>query len=180
MDTSNRIKASAARVFQRRPDRLARRPGGGCAWRSRTGRLQRISRWMTWWNRLFGSGIALGGAEGSPWARTRGVLRLSPQRGIRSLYDEFATLRRCLGDAIEVLQGTGPERAKVSASIDEALDLRSRATSRWRIPSRPRRSHLLAGWWWSFMSGRSLRRPPPTDGAALVNYTRRADRNPNF
>lgn len=67
-------------------------------------------------------GAHLAGSDVSPWSRTVGVLRISPERGIHALYDEFATLRRCLQDAVEVLGGGPRERALVNIALDEAVD----------------------------------------------------------
>lgn len=67
-------------------------------------------------------GRTLGGAEGHPWTRCRGLLRLSSQRGTQGLHDEFTTLRRCLAEAIEVLGGTSIERAWVTAALEDAAE----------------------------------------------------------
>jgi hypothetical protein len=67
-------------------------------------------------------GRTLEGEESSPWSRTRAVLRLSPERGARALYDEFAALRRCLVDASEVLGGGDWERERINRAVDEAVD----------------------------------------------------------
>ena len=67
-------------------------------------------------------GASLAGNGTSPWSRTRAVLRLSPERGARALYEEFALLRRCLVDAVEVLGGGEQERAMVNRCVDEAVD----------------------------------------------------------
>ncbi|WP_002640676.1 hypothetical protein [Myxococcus hansupus] len=67
-------------------------------------------------------GKTLAGEESSPWSRTRAVLRLSPHRGARALYDEFAALRRCLVDASEVLGGGDWERERINRAVDEAVD----------------------------------------------------------
>lgn len=67
-------------------------------------------------------GHALGGTPGCPWSRARGVLRISPVRGAHALYDEFAVLRRCLTDAVDVLGGGQAERALVNTAVDEAVD----------------------------------------------------------
>jgi hypothetical protein len=67
-------------------------------------------------------GQALLGTPGSPWTRTRGLLRLSPGRGARGLYDEFAALRRCMTDALEVLGGGSEERRIISSALDDAVD----------------------------------------------------------
>jgi hypothetical protein len=67
-------------------------------------------------------GVSLSGEPTSPWSRTRAVLRLSPERGAKGLYEEFALLRRCMVDAVEVLGGGEPERSVVNRSLDEAVD----------------------------------------------------------
>lgn len=67
-------------------------------------------------------GHALEGELGSPWARTRGVLRLAPARGVRMLHDEFAALRRCMTDALEALESPERDRRIVDGAVDEALD----------------------------------------------------------
>ncbi len=67
-------------------------------------------------------GLSLCGEETSAWSRTRAVLRLSPERGARGLYDEFALLRRCLVDAVEVLGGGDSERRVINRAVDEAVD----------------------------------------------------------
>jgi hypothetical protein len=67
-------------------------------------------------------GRSLYGDPSSAWGRTRAVLRLSPERGVRALYDEFAALRRCLVDALEVLGGTDEDRTTVNRAVDEAVD----------------------------------------------------------
>ncbi|HYO71979.1 MAG TPA: hypothetical protein VEU33_38480 [Archangium sp.] len=67
-------------------------------------------------------GNKLEGKEGSPWSRTRAVLRLAPKRGVRALHEEFAALRRCLVDAVEALGGGDAERAVVNQALDEAVD----------------------------------------------------------
>ena len=67
-------------------------------------------------------GNTLAGAGGSAWARCRGVLRLSPSSGTRKVYDEFAALRRCLNDALEVTGALPGEREATNAAVDEAVD----------------------------------------------------------
>jgi hypothetical protein len=67
-------------------------------------------------------GKNLAGEQSSAWSRTRAVLRLSAGRGARALYEEFALLRRCMVDAVEVLGGGDAERAVVNRSVDEAVD----------------------------------------------------------
>jgi hypothetical protein len=111
-----------ARVFTQQPDRLA------AAWR----RVRCIGAPQAHPPNSLLDGLvesfirevghSLAGVETSPWSRTRAVLRLSPERGARGLYDEFAVLRRCLVDAVEVLGGGDPERAVVNRALDEAVD----------------------------------------------------------
>ncbi|SEU37154.1 hypothetical protein [Stigmatella erecta] len=114
--------AGVARVFTQQPDRLA------AAWRRVrcTGSAQHMPP-----QGLLDAlvepfirevGLSLAGNESSAWSRTRAVLRLSPERGARSLYEEFAVLRRCMVDAVEVLGGGDAERAVVNRAVDEAVD----------------------------------------------------------
>jgi hypothetical protein len=67
-------------------------------------------------------GLDLAGQPGSPWRRCRGVLRLSPARGPRALYEEFAALRHCLLEMISDLGGTEPQRQRVLRAINESVD----------------------------------------------------------
>jgi hypothetical protein len=111
-----------ARVFTQQPDRLA------AAWRRvRCLGTSPVHPPNSLLDGLVESfirevGHSIAGEESSPWSRTRAVLRLSPERGARGLYDEFAVLRRCLVDAVEVLGGGDPERAVVNRALDEAVD----------------------------------------------------------
>jgi hypothetical protein len=82
-------------------------------------------------------GFALSGRDGSPWTRSRGVLRISPQRGPHALFDEFAALRRCLNDAIDVLGGGQGERLLVNAALDEAVDSAVALCRRMEQPEAP-------------------------------------------
>ena len=122
MTERSKRSVGVARVFTQQPDRLA------AAWRRvrclgasqvhppnslLDGLVENFIREV---------GLSLAGLESSPWSRTRAVLRLSPERGARGLYDEFAVLRRCLVDAVEVLGGGDPERAVVNRALDEAVD----------------------------------------------------------
>ncbi|HLL04323.1 MAG TPA: hypothetical protein VK539_27305 [Myxococcaceae bacterium] len=123
-DMTERSKRSVgvARVFTQQPDRLA------AAWRRvRCLGASQVHPPNSLLDGLVESfirelGHSLAGEETSPWSRTRAVLRLSPERGARGLYDEFAVLRRCLVDAVEVLGGGDPERAVVNRALDEAVD----------------------------------------------------------
>jgi hypothetical protein len=110
-----------ARVFSQQPHRIA------AAWR----RMRHVeSRGTAPTSLLDGLvepfihelGLSLAGDETSAWSRTRAVLRLSSTRGARSLHEEFASLRRCLVDAVEVLGGGDEERATVNRAVDEAVD----------------------------------------------------------
>ncbi|HEX8705231.1 MAG TPA: hypothetical protein VF815_40745 [Myxococcaceae bacterium] len=123
-DMTERSKRSVgvARVFTQQPDRLA------AAWRRvRCLGASQVHPPNSLLDGLVESfirevGHSLAGLESSAWSRTRAVLRLSPERGARGLYDEFAVLRRCLVDAVEVLGGGDPERAVVNRALDEAVD----------------------------------------------------------
>jgi hypothetical protein len=115
--------AVVARVLARRAERLA------AVWRQ-----VRFSEVMLsgrpWMNQLDGVvesfihelGRTLAGEAGSTWSRTRGLLRLAPQRGRKALLDEFATLRRCLSDAVSMFGGHSGDHAAVEQSLQEAQD----------------------------------------------------------
>lgn len=122
METSRQGGTGSGRVFSKRTDRLA------AAWRAVrcVGGTQGEQP-----NNLLDCvvepfvreiGLSLQGREGSAWSRSTGVLRLSAARGARGLYEEFAALRRCLLDAVEVLQGSPEDRAVINAAIDDAVD----------------------------------------------------------
>ena len=114
--------AGVARVFTHQPGRLA------AAWRRvRCTGSPRLHPPQSLLDGLIEPfirevGLSLSGEQSSPWSRTRAVLRLSPERGARGLYDEFAVLRRCLVDAVEVLGGGDSERAVINRCLDEAVD----------------------------------------------------------
>jgi len=116
------VAAGAARVFAQQPDRVA------AAWRrvryaeGRKGEVPHNLLDDVVEPFICEVGRGLSGNPGSAWARTRGVLRLSPERGVRALYDEFAALRRCLVDALEVLGGTDEDRNTINRAVDEAVD----------------------------------------------------------
>jgi hypothetical protein len=90
-------------------------------------------------------GRSLEGKEGSPWSRTRAVLRLTPQRGARALHEEFSALRRCLVDAVETLGGGDAERAVVNQALDEAVDSAVALMERLANPLAPRPRVPFAG-----------------------------------
>ncbi len=111
-----------ARVLMHQPDRVS------AAWRrlryaqGRKGDLpcNLLDTLVEPFVREIGKRIA--GGDQSPWTRTQGVLRVSPERGVRALYEEFSALRRCLQDTVEVLGGGPRERSIVNSAIDEAVD----------------------------------------------------------
>ena len=118
-----RRAAGVARVFSEQPERLA------AAWRRvrfaegrREGAPPRNQLDSVVEPFIREVGQSLAGQEGSPWSRTRAVLRLVPKRGTRALYEEFSALRRCLVDAVETLGGGDGERAVVNQAVDEAVD----------------------------------------------------------
>lgn len=124
-ERKNRVTAAAAKVakvFDQQPDRVA------AAWRRV--RFSECPKGQVPDNLLDDVvenfvreiGAKLAGAKGSPWSRTRGVLRIAPERGVQALFEEFHALRRCLFDAAEVLGGTPSERAIISAAVDEAVE----------------------------------------------------------
>lgn len=90
-------------------------------------------------------GRSLEGTEGSPWSRTRAVLRLEPQRGARALHEEFEALRRCMVDAVETLGGGDAERAAVNQALDEAVDSAVATLERLTNPLAPRPRVPFAG-----------------------------------
>lgn len=120
-DITEKAPGSLSRVFVHRPDRVA------AAWRrvrfseARTSRLPDNLLDDVVESFVRELGAMLNGASGSPWSRTRGVLRLSPERGPQGLHEEFAALRRCLADACDVLGGTPEERARIDIALDEAV-----------------------------------------------------------
>jgi hypothetical protein len=110
-----------ARMFMEQPERIA------AAWRR--ARFAEVSREEPPpSNQLDGVaapfirelGRSLGGTEGSPWSRTRAVLRLSPGRGEEALRQEFEALRQCLLDAVAAQGGSEAERLLVERAMDEA------------------------------------------------------------
>jgi hypothetical protein len=120
-ETKEQAPGSLSRVFVHRPDRVT------AAWRrvrfaeARTSRLPDNLLDDVVESFVHELGAMLTGAPGSPWSRTRGVLRLSPERGTQGLHEEFAALRRCLADACDVLGGTPEERARIDIAVDEAV-----------------------------------------------------------
>ena len=138
--------AGVARVFVGQPERLA------AAWRrvrASEGRkggapvLNQLDNVVEPFIREVGK--KLEGKEGSPWSRTRAVLRLAPGRGVRALHEEFAALRRCLVDAVEALGGGDAERAVVNQALDEAVDSAVALMERLGNPLAPRPRVPFAG-----------------------------------
>ncbi len=115
--------AGVARVFSQQPHRIA------AAWRrmrhaerlGNTAVAGLLDSLVEPFIRELGNCLAGQGPQ-SAWSRTRAVLRLSRERGARALHEEFATLRRCLVDAVEVLGGGDVERGEVNRAVDEAVD----------------------------------------------------------
>ena len=116
------VPSKAVRLFTRQPDRLA------AAWRrvcfgagpQNEPSAQLLDAVVEPFVKEVGH--ALAGAAGSAWSRCRGVLRVSPAQGTKKLFDEFAALRRCLHDALEVTGGQPGEREAIDTAIDEAVD----------------------------------------------------------
>jgi hypothetical protein len=121
-ERARRMAAGAARVFSQQPDRVA------AAWRrvryaeGRKGEVPHNLLDDVVEPFICEVGKSLDGDPSSAWARTRAVLRLSPERGVRALYEEFSALRRCLVDALEVLGGSEAERTTINRAVDEAVD----------------------------------------------------------
>ncbi len=138
--------AGVARVFAGQPERLAAawrrvrfaeaRKGGGAPQNQLDSVVEPFIREV---------GKKLEGREGSPWSRTRAVLRLAPKRGVRELHEEFAALRRCLVDAVEALGGGDTERAVVNQALDEAVDSAVALMERLANPLAPRPRVPFAG-----------------------------------
>jgi hypothetical protein len=136
-DETTKGTSSIARVFTLQPDRVA------AAWRRVRFAEARSSQLP---DNLLDDvvepfirelGAALSGAKGSPWSRTRGVLRLSHQRGAPGLYEEFAALRRCLNDAVDALGGSSQERLLIDLAVDEAVSSAVSHFHQMMDPSRP-------------------------------------------
>ncbi|PTL76313.1 hypothetical protein [Vitiosangium sp. GDMCC 1.1324] len=115
-------------------------------------------------------GRSLAGKEGSPWSRTRAVLRLAPKRGARALHEEFSALRRCLVDAVETLGGGDAERAVVNQALDEAVDSAVAMMERLAHPTAPRPRVLFAGLVVQFFEkpGAAAREKPAAGGGRMA------------
>jgi hypothetical protein len=138
--------AGVARVFAEQPERLA------AAWRRvrfaearKDGQAPRNQLDSVVEPFIREVGRSMEGKDGSPWSRTRAVLRLAPKRGMGALHEEFAALRRCLVDAVEALGGGDEERAVVNRALDEAVDSAVALMERLTHPSAPRPRVPFAG-----------------------------------
>lgn len=123
MDERGRKAAVLARFFRHQPDRVAalwRRMRLATETDGPEASLGQLDGLVEPFIREVGR--TLEGEQQSAWSRTRAVLRLSPERGTRALYNEFAALRRCLVDAAEVLGGGDWERERINCAVDEAVD----------------------------------------------------------
>lgn len=165
--------AGVARVFVGQPERLA------AAWRrvrASEGRkggapvLNQLDNVVEPFIREVGR--SLEGKEGSPWSRTRAVLRLAPKRGARALHEEFTALRRCLVDAVETLGGGDAERAVVNQALDEAVDSAVAVLERLANPLAPRPRVPFAGLVVQFFEKPSVaerQKPAPDEGRVAVH-----------
>lgn len=128
-------RSTAGRMFSEQPERMA------AAWRRE--RYSETGRQGTPDNLLDGCieafvreiGNTLLGVSGPAWGRSRGVLRLSSARGTRALYEEFGALRRCLLDALHVVDAPAEEQHAVIHAIDEAVDCSIAMCRRLREPT---------------------------------------------
>ncbi len=114
-------------------------------------------------------GRSLGGTEGSPWSRTRAVLRLAPGRGKEALRQEFESLRRCLRDAVAALGGSEEEGALVERALDEASEAALAQLERLTNPLAPRPGVPFAG-----LVVRVFERPPSARPRGLSRTGREA------
>lgn len=161
--------AGVARVFMGQPERLA------AAWR-RVRYAETKKDGSSVRNQLDGVvepfirevGRSLEGKEGSPWSRTRAVLRLAPKRGARALHEEFAALRRCLVDAVETLGGGDAERGVVNRALDEAVDSAVALLERLGNPLAPRPRVPFAGVVVQFFDRPESARVKPTGDESRV------------
>ncbi len=165
--------AGVARVFIGQPERLA------AAWRRVRYAETKQAGGASTRNQLDGVveafirevGRSLEGKEGSPWSRTRAVLRLTPQRGARVLHEEFSALRRCLVDAVETLGGGDAERAVVNQALDEAVDSAVALMERLANPLAPRPRVPFAGVVVQFFerSPAARAKPMPDEGRVAMH-----------
>lgn len=153
------------RVLQERPDRVA------AAWRRlvharRDGGEEGLLLDETVEPFLRELGRALEGVSGSPWRRTRGLLRLSVSRGTRAIFEEFAALRQCLFDAVDVLDGQPHSRLLIEAALNEATDSAVALCERLYDPSNPAPRVPFGGLWVEIFDSSSPVTPAPLEERA--------------
>ncbi|WNG48512.1 hypothetical protein F0U60_33605 [Archangium minus] len=162
--------AGVARVFAGQPERLAaawRRVRFAEARKDGTPPCNQLDSVVEPFVREIGRNLE--GKDGSPWSRTRAVLRLAPRRGARALHEEFAALRRCLVDAVETLGGGDAERAVVNQAVDEAADSAVAMMERLGNPIAPRPRVPFAGLVVQFFDkSRIAAREKPATGSTRV------------
>lgn len=130
-------RSTAGRMFSEQPERMA------AAWRreryAETGRQGAPDNLLDGCIEAFVReiGLNLMGASGPAWSRTRGVLKLSTTRGTRALYEEFGAVRRCLLDALHVVDAPASEQHAVIVAVDEAVDCAIAMCRRLREPTAP-------------------------------------------
>lgn len=135
--TKMAARGAAGRMMAEQPERLA------AAWRRE--RFTETGKRAVPDNLLDGCvedfvrqiGQSLRGVNGPAWSRTRGVLRLSLVRGERALFEEFGALRRCLVDALQVVDADTTEHQMIVTSIDQAIDSARASLRRLENPALP-------------------------------------------
>ncbi len=173
MAENARRATGIARVFEGQPERLAaawRRMRLAEARKNGTPPLNQLDSVVEPFIREVGR--SLEGKEGSPWSRTRAVLRLAPRRGTRVLHEEFAALRRCLVDAVETLGGGDAEREVVNRALDEAADSAVAMMERLANPLAPKPRVPFAGLVVQFFErseGAREKKSAPSDGRVAVH-----------
>jgi hypothetical protein len=161
--------AGVARVFAEQPERLA------AAWRRvrfaetrKDGQAPRNQLDSVVEPFIREVGRSMEGKEGSPWSRTRAVLRLAPRHGGRALHEELAALRRCLVDAVEALGGGDEERTVVNRALDEAVDSAAALMERLTNPLALRPRVPFGGLVVQFFERSESARVQPSAGEDLV------------
>lgn len=111
-------------------------------------------------------GAALSGVGGSPWRRTRGLLKLSTSRGARALHEEFSLLRQCLFDALDVLDAGAGARFLVEAAFSEATDSAVALAEKLRDPAKEAPRVPFGGLWVEVFESPARGERPPLEQAA--------------